>query len=82
VAVATSGQVFVADGYCNHRVLTFSQRGSLLRLIPLPSGEMKATFTLLIRPFGFVLVQREEVPPDFVCTTLYDSVAVLYSTVT
>lgn len=74
VAVATSGQVFVADGYCNHRVLTFSQRGRLLRLIPLPSGEMKAAFTLLIRQSGSVLLRRGKVPPDFVCTMFYDSI--------
>jgi hypothetical protein len=53
VAVATSGQVFVADGYCNHRVLTFSQRGHLLRLIPLPSGEIKSCFHAPYTPVWF-----------------------------
>ncbi|PNF36923.1 Peptidyl-alpha-hydroxyglycine alpha-amidating lyase 2 [Cryptotermes secundus] len=52
VAVATSGQVFVADGYCNHRVLTFSQRGRLLRLIPLPSE-----FLSLQVPHGLALME-------------------------
>jgi hypothetical protein len=42
VAVATSGQVFVADGYCNHRVLIFNQQGRLMGLIPRSSGEIKA----------------------------------------
>jgi hypothetical protein len=72
VAVATSGHVFVADGYCNHRVLTFNQRGRLLRLIPLPSGEMKAASTLPIRQYGLVLVRRGKVPPDFF-SLFYDS---------
>jgi len=42
VAVASSGHVFVADGYCNHRVLTFNSRGRLMRQIPLPSGKREA----------------------------------------
>lgn len=46
VAVASSGQVFVADGYCNHRVLQFSPRGRLLGLIPLPTGERNPADTV------------------------------------
>ncbi|KAK3933284.1 Peptidyl-alpha-hydroxyglycine alpha-amidating lyase 2 [Frankliniella fusca] len=34
VAVASTGEVFVADGYCNSRVLKFDPNGVLLRLYP------------------------------------------------
>ncbi|XP_063225357.1 peptidyl-alpha-hydroxyglycine alpha-amidating lyase 2-like [Bacillus rossius redtenbacheri] len=36
VAVASSGVVFIADGYCNSRVLEFSPQGVLLRVVPQP----------------------------------------------
>jgi len=45
VAVSSSGHVFVADGYCNHRVLRFSPRGRLLGLISLPTGESNCAIT-------------------------------------
>ena len=38
VAVASDGRFFVADGYCNSRVLAFSPRGRLLRILPQPEG--------------------------------------------
>ena len=52
VAVASSGHVFVADGYCNHRVLRFSPRGRLLGLIPLSTGERKCAVTIAPRPIN------------------------------
>ncbi|KDR10480.1 peptidyl-alpha-hydroxyglycine alpha-amidating lyase 2-like [Zootermopsis nevadensis] len=52
VAVASSGQAFVADGNCNHRVLMLSPRGRLIRLIPLPSE-----FLSLQVPHGLALIE-------------------------
>lgn len=34
VAVARSGEIFIADGYCNSRVLKFDHRGELIRIFP------------------------------------------------
>lgn len=34
IAVATTGEIFVADGYCNNQVLKFNAAGSLLLAIP------------------------------------------------
>ncbi|XP_050539465.1 peptidyl-alpha-hydroxyglycine alpha-amidating lyase 2-like [Daktulosphaira vitifoliae] len=34
VAIASSGEVFIADGYCNSRILKYSSRGELLRVFP------------------------------------------------
>ncbi|XP_073844682.1 peptidyl-alpha-hydroxyglycine-alpha-amidating lyase 2 [Musca autumnalis] len=36
IAVATTGEFFVADGYCNQRILKFNAAGRLLRTIPQP----------------------------------------------
>lgn len=36
VAVASTGEVFVADGYCNSRILKFNAAGRILRVIPQP----------------------------------------------
>lgn len=38
VAVAKLGEFFVADGYCNNRILKFNVAGRLLRVIPQPPG--------------------------------------------
>lgn len=34
VAVASTGEIFIADGYCNRRILKFSALGHLMRTIP------------------------------------------------
>ncbi|XP_001943881.2 peptidyl-alpha-hydroxyglycine alpha-amidating lyase 2 [Acyrthosiphon pisum] len=34
VAIASTGDIFIADGYCNSRVLKFTSRGELLRVFP------------------------------------------------
>ncbi|KAG8336325.1 peptidyl-alpha-hydroxyglycine alpha-amidating lyase 2-like [Homalodisca vitripennis] len=34
VAVATSGEIFIADGYCNSRILKFDGNGDLVRVFP------------------------------------------------
>ena len=36
VAVATTGEIFVADGYCNNQILKFNAAGNLLRVMPRP----------------------------------------------
>lgn len=36
VAVSSTGEIFIADGYCNSRVLKFNAAGGLLRVIPNP----------------------------------------------
>jgi peptidylamidoglycolate lyase len=36
VAIASTGEVFVADGYCNQRVLKFNALGRLLKIMPQP----------------------------------------------
>jgi peptidylamidoglycolate lyase len=38
IAVASEGEVFIADGYCNSRILKFNAAGVLLRVIPNPPG--------------------------------------------
>lgn len=50
VAVATTGEVFVSDGYCNSRVLKFDPTGSLLRIYPEGRGECvsKANSELIV----------------------------------
>lgn len=39
IAVATTGEIFVADGYCNSRILKYNAAGGLLRVIPSPPGK-------------------------------------------
>ncbi|KAK6625855.1 hypothetical protein RUM43_006154 [Polyplax serrata] len=34
VAVATTGEIFIADGYCNSRILKYDSNGNLLYIIP------------------------------------------------
>lgn len=36
VAVANTGEIFIADGYCNNRILKYNAAGGLLRVIPNP----------------------------------------------
>ncbi|XKL59861.1 hypothetical protein PGB90_000877 [Kerria lacca] len=36
VAVAHNGDIFIADGYCNSRVLKYDYRGELIRIFPQP----------------------------------------------
>lgn len=38
VAVASTGEIFIADGYCNSRILKYNAAGGLLRIIPNPPG--------------------------------------------
>ena len=38
VAIATTGEIFIADGYCNNRILKFNAAARLLRVIPQPPG--------------------------------------------
>lgn len=38
VAVARSGEIFIADGYCNSRILKFNADGDLMRIFPQQQG--------------------------------------------
>lgn len=41
IAVASTGEIFIADGYCNSRILKYNAAGGLLRIIPNPPGKKK-----------------------------------------
>ncbi|XP_067002110.2 peptidyl-alpha-hydroxyglycine alpha-amidating lyase 2 [Anabrus simplex] len=56
VAVASSGEVFIADGYCNSRILKFNGRGHLLRILPQPPE-----FLSLQVPHGLALLEHLDV---------------------
>lgn len=58
VAVATTGEFFVADGYCNNRLLKFNALGHMLRVIPQPPE-----FLSLQVPHGLTLLEHL----DLVC---------------
>lgn len=53
VAVATTGEIFVADGYCNNRILKFNAAGRILRVIPQPPE-----FLSLQVPHGLTLLEH------------------------
>ncbi|XP_055839140.1 peptidyl-alpha-hydroxyglycine alpha-amidating lyase 2 [Episyrphus balteatus] len=53
VAVSTTGEFFVADGYCNQRILKFNAAGRLLRTIPQPPE-----FMSLQVPHGITLLEH------------------------
>lgn len=36
VAVASTGEIFIADGYCNNRIMKFNALGRLLKIMPQP----------------------------------------------
>ncbi|PSN45830.1 Peptidyl-alpha-hydroxyglycine alpha-amidating lyase 2 [Blattella germanica] len=55
VAVSSSGEFFVADGYCNSRVLHLSAHGRLVRVIPRPPE-----FLSLQVPHGVALIEAED----------------------
>lgn len=59
VAVASTGEFFVADGYCNARILKFNAAGRLLRIIPQPPEE----FLSLSVPHSLALLEHL----DLVC---------------
>lgn len=52
-AVATTGEVFIADGYCNSRILKFNAAGRLIRTIPQPPE-----FLSLQVPHGLTLLEH------------------------
>uniref|UniRef100_A0A1B0GBQ4 peptidylamidoglycolate lyase n=1 Tax=Glossina morsitans morsitans TaxID=37546 RepID=A0A1B0GBQ4_GLOMM len=63
IAVATTGEFFVADGYCNQRILKFNAAGRLLRIIPQPpeflSLQVPHAITLLERLDLLCIADRE-----------------------
>ncbi|KAK0181352.1 hypothetical protein PV327_003644 [Microctonus hyperodae] len=56
VAVARSGEIVVADGYCNSRIMVFDPSGNVLNRIPQP-GE----FVALRVPHGLAIIERGDV---------------------
>lgn len=58
VAVATTGEIFIADGYCNNRILKYNAAGGLLRIIPNPPE-----FLSLQVPHALALIE----PMDRLC---------------
>ncbi|XP_074036840.1 peptidyl-alpha-hydroxyglycine alpha-amidating lyase 2 isoform X2 [Leptinotarsa decemlineata] len=58
IAVATTGEIFLADGYCNSRILKYNALGVLLRVIPGPSE-----FLTLQIPHALALIE----PMDRLC---------------
>uniref|UniRef100_A0AAG5DKJ7 peptidylamidoglycolate lyase n=1 Tax=Anopheles atroparvus TaxID=41427 RepID=A0AAG5DKJ7_ANOAO len=58
VAVASTGEIFVADGYCNSRLLKYNAAGRLIRTIPQPPE-----FLSLQVPHGLTLLEHL----DMVC---------------
>ncbi|XP_055379874.1 peptidyl-alpha-hydroxyglycine alpha-amidating lyase 2 [Condylostylus longicornis] len=53
IAVATTGEFFVSDGYCNQRILKYNAAGRLLRTIPQPPE-----FMSLQVPHGITLLEH------------------------
>lgn len=41
VAVASNGDLFVADGYCNSRIMKFDKNGNLLKQFGTKNGELR-----------------------------------------
>ncbi|XP_066253629.1 peptidyl-alpha-hydroxyglycine alpha-amidating lyase 2-like isoform X2 [Euwallacea similis] len=52
IAVATTGEIFIADGYCNSRILKYNAAGGLLKIIPNPSDVI-----LLQVPHSLALIE-------------------------
>ncbi|XP_018325193.2 peptidyl-alpha-hydroxyglycine alpha-amidating lyase 2 [Agrilus planipennis] len=51
-AIASTGEVFIADGYCNSRILKFNAAGGLLKVIPNPPE-----FLSLVVPHALALIE-------------------------
>lgn len=51
VAVATSGEIFVADGYCNNRILKYQPKGDLIRIFPQDGGKTMLKLLLIVSMF-------------------------------
>ncbi|XP_054278078.1 peptidyl-alpha-hydroxyglycine alpha-amidating lyase 2-like [Macrosteles quadrilineatus] len=55
VAVASTGEIFVADGYCNSRILKFDGMGNLIRVFP-----QKQEFLSLEVPHSLALLEHRD----------------------
>ncbi|XP_050305336.1 peptidyl-alpha-hydroxyglycine alpha-amidating lyase 2-like isoform X2 [Anthonomus grandis grandis] len=58
IAVATTGEIFIADGYCNSRILKYNAAGGLLKIMPNPPE-----FLSLQVPHSLALIE----PMDRLC---------------
>lgn len=56
VAVASTGEFFVADGYCNSRIIKYNAAGRILRVIPQPPE-----FLSLQVPHGLTLLEHLDI---------------------
>ena len=48
VAVASDGTIYVADGYCNSRVVRYNAKGAFEAEYRLPRGEMAIPHSLVL----------------------------------
>ena len=55
VAVANDGTIFVADGYCNSRVVRYSASGKFEVEYRLPRGEMDIPHSLVLDECNYAL---------------------------
>ncbi|KAF7997407.1 hypothetical protein HCN44_005978 [Aphidius gifuensis] len=56
VAVAKSGEIVVADGYCNNRIMVFDESGNLINKIP-----QQNEFVTLRVPHGLAILDQGDV---------------------
>lgn len=48
VAVAKTGEIVVADGYCNNRIIVFDPFGNIINIIPQPGGNFNYLIIIII----------------------------------
>ena len=62
VAVTTSGDFFVSDGYCNHRIIKFSSTGAKLlqwgRNVPQRYGNYPILFYILFTVYNYCIIKK------------------------
>uniref|UniRef100_A0A915PKR8 peptidylamidoglycolate lyase n=1 Tax=Setaria digitata TaxID=48799 RepID=A0A915PKR8_9BILA len=57
IAVAQNGQFFVADGYCNSRIMKFDQNGKLLAEFGHSNGLIEAADSHFLLPHSITLIE-------------------------
>ena len=73
VAVANNGNIFVADGYCNARVVEFTPEGSYLGEFSLPmqaGGPMRVPHSLVRRSGNLCILGRNRNIVEHVMTAV------------
>jgi len=69
VAIAPSGDIFISDGYCNHRVIKFSDNGTFLGQIGTGELTLPHSITLIPDRDLVCVADRESSPSRIVCYT-------------